>query len=162
MAKKFRINVTGMSRQLPSLLLFENGKEVVRFPPFDKQGRVGKVLRFKEKEIIKHKIHYDSFPLNCLPSGIKLVKLSGKDLPKITAPILIMQSKTDKVLAIENIDFIYNKISSKIKKKVIIPDSYHVFLIDKYKEDAFKEIYSFIKEIEELNEKPILTTPIKV
>jgi carboxylesterase len=116
----------------------------------------------KEKEIIKHKIHYDSFPLNCLPSGIKLVKLSGKDLPKITAPILIMQSKTDKVLAIENIDFIYNKISSKIKKKVIIPDSYHVFLIDKYKEDAFKEIYSFIKEIEELNEKPILTTPIKV
>ena len=54
LAKKFRINVTGMSRQLPSLLLFENGKEVVRFPPFDKQGRVGKVLRFKEKEIIKY------------------------------------------------------------------------------------------------------------
>jgi len=32
-----------VSRQLPTLILFENGEEVLRFPPLDEKGKVAKV-----------------------------------------------------------------------------------------------------------------------
>jgi hypothetical protein len=35
LALKFNINTSGFSRQLPTLILFEDGKEVGRFPPYD-------------------------------------------------------------------------------------------------------------------------------
>ena len=35
MAKTYNINTSAISRQLPTLILFEDGKEVLRFPPYD-------------------------------------------------------------------------------------------------------------------------------
>ena len=35
LAKKYNINTSALSRQLPTLIMFENGKEVNRFPPYD-------------------------------------------------------------------------------------------------------------------------------
>lgn len=47
LAKKYTINTSSMSRQLPSLILFENGVEKIRFPPLDpKTGKVGRVLKY--------------------------------------------------------------------------------------------------------------------
>ena len=40
-----------------------------------------------------------------------------------------------------------SELVNKNKKIVFIPDSYHVFIIDKYKEIAFKEIYDFINKL---------------
>ena len=47
LAKKYDINTSTLSRQLPSLILFENGQEQLRFPPIDeKSGKVTKVLKY--------------------------------------------------------------------------------------------------------------------
>jgi len=35
MAKTYNINTSAISRQLPTLILFEDGKEISRFPPYD-------------------------------------------------------------------------------------------------------------------------------
>jgi len=102
----------------------------------------------KIKKIIKKKVHYMQVPLKSLREVAKIVRQSEKDLPKIKCPALIMQSSTDQLLPNENAYLIYNKINSKIKKNVFIPDSYHVFCMDKHKQKAFKTILEFIKEIE--------------
>lgn len=36
------------------MILFENGEEVLRFPPIDDKGKVGKVLRYDKKELEKY------------------------------------------------------------------------------------------------------------
>lgn len=47
LAKKFNINLSGVSRQLPTLILFEEGEEKLRFPPIDeKTGKVPRVLKY--------------------------------------------------------------------------------------------------------------------
>ncbi|KAM3131347.1 hypothetical protein pb186bvf_016529 [Paramecium bursaria] len=49
----YRINTSGVSRQLPTLILFENGEEALRFPPIDQKTRkIAKVLKYAKKELL--------------------------------------------------------------------------------------------------------------
>ncbi len=100
----------------------------------------------KIRKLIKKKTQYMEFPLNCISGLIKLIRISEKDLPNITSPSLIMQSSTDHILPKENAQWIYKHIGSAKKRIFMVPDSYHVFCIDKNRNIAFKEIYKFIKE----------------
>eukprot|EP01017_Pseudomicrothorax_dubius_P027919 TRINITY_DN3273_c0_g2_i2.p1 TRINITY_DN3273_c0_g2~~TRINITY_DN3273_c0_g2_i2.p1 ORF type:complete len:274 (-),score=59.32 TRINITY_DN3273_c0_g2_i2:95-916(-) len=54
-AKRFQINTSGLSRQLPTLILFEEGKEYIRFPPIEeKTGKIGRVLKYDKKQLAKY------------------------------------------------------------------------------------------------------------
>eukprot|EP00350_Pseudokeronopsis_sp_OXSARD2_P012066 CAMPEP_0170560674 /NCGR_PEP_ID=MMETSP0211-20121228/50327_1 /TAXON_ID=311385 /ORGANISM="Pseudokeronopsis sp., Strain OXSARD2" /LENGTH=129 /DNA_ID=CAMNT_0010875179 /DNA_START=334 /DNA_END=720 /DNA_ORIENTATION=- len=51
---KYRLNTGGSYQQLPTLIMFEDGEEVLRFPPIDpKTGTQGQIQHFKEKELAK-------------------------------------------------------------------------------------------------------------
>ncbi len=98
------------------------------------------------EEIKEERITYKKIPLNCIKYVAKTVSESIKSLPKITDPILIMQSTTDFGVGEASVDYIYKHTNSQ--KKVIrwIKDAYHVFIIDKNKEESFEEIYKFIRD----------------
>ena len=57
-----------------------------------------------------------------------------------------MQTETDFMITKSNAEYIYNNLKSEKRKLCFIPDSYHVFIVDKNREIAFTEIYNFIKE----------------
>ena len=105
----------------------------------------------RDRELVKKKVHYKEFPLNCLGSMSRFMRHSVKDLPGIKVPALIMQSETDALLNEQNAYSIYNKLGSKDKKIFFVPDSYHVFCLDKNKGKAFREIFKFIKETSQKN-----------
>lgn len=50
-AKKLDINVSGLSRQLPTVILYKNCKEIRRFPLINEEGKIGKVLKYDEKDL---------------------------------------------------------------------------------------------------------------
>jgi len=106
---------------------------------FTKEIRI--ILKENERE------HYKYYPLNTISSLLKLMKLTKNILNKINKPILVMQSSKDITLSNKNALYIYNNIKCENKKLIFIPDSYHVFIIDKYRETAFKEIYNFIENL---------------
>ncbi|CAD8212289.1 unnamed protein product [Paramecium octaurelia] len=52
LAECYRINTRAMSRQLPSVILFEDGEEAQRFPLIDeKPNKIPKVLKYGQKEL---------------------------------------------------------------------------------------------------------------
>ncbi len=53
LAKRYRINTGVYSRQLPTLILFEDGEEVLRFPVINKEGKIGLVLKYSDRELAK-------------------------------------------------------------------------------------------------------------
>ena len=54
-AKAFKVNLSNVGNQIPSLILLEDGVEYLRFPPVDKEtGKTGRVLDYKEKELVKY------------------------------------------------------------------------------------------------------------
>ena len=53
-AKAFKINLSNVENQLPSLILLEDGVEYLRFPPKDEDGKSSRVINYKEKDLIKY------------------------------------------------------------------------------------------------------------
>ena len=54
LAKKCAVDTSSMSNQLPSLVLYEKGREVKRFPPVSEDGRIPKVLNYRAKDIVNY------------------------------------------------------------------------------------------------------------
>ncbi len=114
---------------------------------------INKVKKFQRKgfqarirKIDNDKVHYKVLPLNKLYDIFKIMHLTKENLAKIKAPTLVMQTETDFMITKSNAEYIYNNLKSEKRKLCFIPDSYHVFIVDKNREIAFTEIYNFIKE----------------
>jgi len=43
-----------VSGHLPCIILFEDGKEKLRFPPLETTGQQGRVIDYKDKELVKY------------------------------------------------------------------------------------------------------------
>jgi len=55
LVKAFKINTKGVANQLPTIVLLEDNKEYLRFPPIDvNTGAYGRVVNYKETELIKY------------------------------------------------------------------------------------------------------------
>ena len=52
LAERFRVNPTSFSRQLPTLILFQNGREAMRRPQIDHQNKpIGKFIATRENVV---------------------------------------------------------------------------------------------------------------
>ena len=101
--------------------------------------------RIKEINQKNGRISYQDIPLYSMKEFMKTVKSSKKILPEIKKKVLIIQSSEDEVVSRNSPAYICQNVSSKNRSVVWIPESYHVLIIDKNKNLAFKEIYKFVK-----------------
>lgn len=97
--------------------------------------------------LIKRKVHYWEYPTESLVEIVRSMIETEKSLSDISAPTLIMQSATDHILPRKNAEDIYYRVASNVKRLIFVPNSYHVFTIDRWRRLAFAEIYKFIKQV---------------
>jgi carboxylesterase len=95
---------------------------------------------------IARSISYQIFPTKSILEVFKLVKISRKELSKITQPCLIMQSSSDHVVTYKSLEQIYATINSSIKKKKYIDEAYHTFISDIKNKYVFQDILEFLKD----------------
>ncbi|PKL16015.1 MAG: hypothetical protein CVV49_18530 [Spirochaetae bacterium HGW-Spirochaetae-5] len=76
----------------------------------------------------------------------KLVKRAMKILPDIKAPALIMQSSGDNVIPSDSADYIYSRIGSSVKEKIMFSRSNHVVPVDYDRDDVAEAILNFFSE----------------
>jgi carboxylesterase len=99
----------------------------------------------KDMHVVRKKVHYTVIPLPKFKDLFFIIEKTRKALPRINLPVLIMQSSTDGTMRAGNAKSIYNKLGSQSKKLVFIPNSYHVFVMDRNKRIAFREILDFLE-----------------
>lgn len=90
--------------------------------------------------IDEKRIVYDSIPLDSITELQKLI--STIQLQKITEPILIFQSDTDKIVSPESANYIYNNVGSKNKELIFLTNSTHSKLNNQ--QETFDKLYEFI------------------
>jgi carboxylesterase len=90
-------------------------------------------------------ISYQSYPISSSLETFELIKESRKNLKDILQPCLIMQSTHDHIVSKKSIEEIYQRIGSKIKKKVYVEKAYHTFISDIKNEHVFEDILDFVK-----------------
>lgn len=54
LAEKYKINTSGWTSQLPTVILLEDGEEVTRFPPVDPSGKHSKVVKYDYKILLRY------------------------------------------------------------------------------------------------------------
>ncbi len=99
------------------------------------------------QHVIRKKVHYKVLPVGNLKDAYELTKETRYILPNIKTPTIVIQSDNDWQFGRSNAEYIYESLGSKIKRLFFIKDSYHVFIMDKRRETAFKHIYKFIQDI---------------
>lgn len=101
---------------------------------------------FGASTTITRLISYQEYPIQNALELEKLVRLSRKNLDKITQPCLILQSAHDHIVTRGSLKKIYYKIGSKIKRKKYIQKAYHTFISDIKNEHVFEDILNFLDE----------------
>jgi carboxylesterase len=90
---------------------------------------------------------YDKIPvraaysLNQMWTGVK------PDIPSINQPILVFTSTDDHVVEPENSEYILEHVNSIDRHQVILPDSYHVALLDNDAETVIDNTAAFVARL---------------
>ncbi len=100
---------------------------------------------FGSATTITRVISYQTYPTKSVLEVFKLVKISRKELNKITQPCLIMQSSSDHVVTYKSLEQIYATINSSVKEKKYIHKAYHTFISDIKNEHVFQDILNFLE-----------------
>src|SRR5579884_279650 len=90
-------------------------------------------------------VGYPLFSLKTLADLDRFYGKVRKDLPRVTAPTLIIQAKEDDFTSPKNAELIYREIGSKEKQLVLLDDCYHVITVDKQRDQVAEEMAQFVE-----------------
>ncbi|MFX0058180.1 MAG: alpha/beta hydrolase [Candidatus Hodarchaeota archaeon] len=91
-------------------------------------------------------VGYDKIPLNMVPKVKKLIKEVKSSLAKIECPALLFQGRLDSQIKNKSMDYIYENINSKEKKKIWLENSEHPILDIPDHEQIVSQLINFIKK----------------
>jgi carboxylesterase len=88
---------------------------------------------------------YDRDSVVAAASLIRFMKQVRRGLPRIDAPLLVMQSAADTVVDPRSADIICDEVSSTVKEKVLLERSYHTITADVEKELVARTVLEFFE-----------------
>ena len=91
--------------------------------------------------------NYTKHPLKSIAQLEKIIRKTDKVLHDIRAPILILQGDNDPTVNPQSATYIYEHVSSKVKKLILVPRDRHIILAKEGKEEVFESIYRFIGDV---------------
>lgn len=90
---------------------------------------------------------YDRNPLHSMHSQTQLWSIVAKDLPQVTAPVLLIRSTDDHVVPASSSEFFLKRVGSPDVTEIVLEDSYHVATIDNEAQLIFDASVSFIERV---------------
>jgi carboxylesterase len=104
---------------------------------------------WQDPAIEQNHIQYPCHPTNAIAELKTFLGEMQAALPKVTAPTLLIQSRTDHDVHPDNAEKISRSLGCQNKKIVWIDNSDHNILVDKGRERVFQAIGEFIQRISE-------------
>lgn len=92
----------------------------------------------------KYFVGYDQTPLSSLSSLLELIQSMETDLPHITCPSLVLQSRREHTVRPESASFIFERIAARRKELFWLEKSGHVVTVDIERETVFEKVISFL------------------
>ena len=90
------------------------------------------------------KYGYAFFPVSLFHQLQRLTRTVIPLLSRINAPLLLIHPQEDDTASVKNSELIYGRISSPVKKLVILTDSYHVVTADQEREKVGQVMMEFL------------------
>lgn len=90
---------------------------------------------------------YDALPTRGVYQLLKMLRITRRNLGKITVPVQLFHSVEDHTLPVANTEIILNGISSAQKSRIELVNSYHVATLDYDQEVIFQNSLLFIESL---------------
>ncbi len=90
---------------------------------------------------------YYKYPTKSITQFLKLIHLVKSELPQVKSPCLLIHSQKDHTVTYKNLDYIFQHVSSKKRRKLTLKNSYHIISEDEEKIEIFEAIENFMQEI---------------
>lgn len=90
---------------------------------------------------------YSKIPVRAAYSLSQLWKVVKPDLGRVSQPILVMTSPDDHVVEPENSDYILEHVNSVDRHQVVLPESYHVALLDNDSQTVIDATTEFVARV---------------
>ena len=88
---------------------------------------------------------YDALPTRGIYQLLKMLRVTRRNLEKITVPVQLFHSVEDHTLPVANTEIILAEIASKDKTRIELVNSYHVATLDYDQELIFQNSLTFIE-----------------
>jgi carboxylesterase len=88
---------------------------------------------------------YDALPTRGIAELLKMLKITRKNLNKITVPVQLFHSVEDHTLPVSNTEIIMEGLGSANKSRIELVNSYHVATLDYDQELIFQNSLTFIE-----------------
>jgi len=126
------------------LLLTVFGYDILsKFTPTLKKGD-SDISKELQREINRN---FDSISLRAVFGLLYFLKENKRFIKMVKAPTFVLHSKKDHTIPYTQGKKIYNKISSKTKKWLLLRKSYHILPLDVERDYVFSVINDFLKEV---------------
>ena len=89
----------------------------------------------------------DRTPLRAAYSLSRFWRVVAADLPKVTAPLLVLRSTVDHVVHPRNAALVLGRAGSAEKREILLPESYHVATLDNDAPRIFAESAEFVERV---------------
>jgi len=93
------------------------------------------------------KFGYAFFPVSLFHQLHRLARTITPLLGRVRAPMLLIHPQEDDTASVRNSRLIHDRISSPVKKLVILTDSYHVITADQEREKVAVEMKAFLEDL---------------
>ncbi len=90
-----------------------------------------------------YNVAYEYLPLACVASLLEFIRHVDGLLPRVTRPVLLVQSRSDRTVKPESVLHIHRRLGSRDKQMVWLEKSGHVATIDVEHELVFRHIDNF-------------------
>ena len=87
---------------------------------------------------------YRQFSMRAIAELHDLMRRARRDLKQVQAPLLLIFARHDRVVALDNLDALWQRVSSTDKEKFILERGGHIITEDYDKELAFEQIARFL------------------
>lgn len=99
-------------------------------------------------EAMPEKWGYSEFPGVTIRETFRLIAAVKRDLPVLTAPLLIVHSTEDDMASLENARFLASEVSSTSVETFYVDDTYHVLTLDKRRDDVAARVAEFFTRLQ--------------
>lgn len=87
---------------------------------------------------------YHKYPLSSLEQFLGMIRRIRAELPKVTAPALVVHSRRDRTIHYANLATIAESIGSAVRETLSLEESYHVISVDVEREMIFRKMDEFL------------------
>ena len=93
------------------------------------------------------RVGYAHFPIALFCGMRHLIRRCIELLPRVTAPLLLLQAEEDDITSPRNSQFVYDRVASQRKELILLKNSYHVITADDDREQVAAAVTAFCSDI---------------